>query len=274
MDSVDRLKTYLATYDNLDSALQDANESEERREDKYLQDLFIEDQGDKSTPSYYQEEESSDSDTDYNAEHLTMLSPDERVDKWEEDLPELEKIDDDIPVTFPNWTQPVMKENGGEKSLSLFPPVGLTKFQTEQWRKTIEAVCESSKYWNLSECRMVTSDDCLILRGRVITPDCSSSVKSQNSVRSSESLYSSHSPGPAPGASGSMNLWDLKSTEVQLTSKRAGVKDMTVKLTDFFGSEEEYYSVCPEGASDLMGAIIMGLKHKKLFNQARMKYRL
>nr|AAA48477.1 phosphoprotein [Vesicular stomatitis virus] len=274
MDSVDRLKTYLATYDNLDSALQDANESEERREDKYLQDLFIEDQGDKSTPSYYQEEESSDSDTDYNAEHLTMLSPDERIDKWEEDLPELEKIDDDIPVTFPNWTQPVMKENGGEKSLSLFPPVGLTKVQTEQWRKTIEAVCESSKYWNLSECRIVTSDDCLILRGRVMTPDCSSSVKSQNSVQSSESLYSSHSPGPAPRASESTNLWDLRSTEVQLTSKRAGVKDMTVKLTDFFESEEEYYSVCPEGASDLMGAIIMGLKHKKLFNQARMKYRL
>nr|AFO67823.1 phosphoprotein [Vesicular stomatitis New Jersey virus] len=273
MDSVDRLKTYLATYDNLDSALQDANESEERREDKYLQDLYIEDQGDKPTPSYYQEEESSDSDTDYNAEHLTMLSPDERIDKWEDDLPELEKIDDDIPVTFPNWTQPVMKENGGEKSLSLFPPVGLTKVQTEQWRKTIEAVCESSKYWNLSECQLVTSKDCLMLKGRVMTPDCSSSVKSQNSIQSSESLYSSHSPGPAPRVSESMNLWDLKSTEVQLTSKRAGVKDMTVKLTDFFGSEEEYYSVCPEGAPDLMGAIIMGLKHKKLFNQARMKYR-
>lgn len=274
MDSINRLKTYLATYDNLDSALQDANESEERREDKYLQDLFIEDQGDKPTPSYYQEEESSDSDTDYNAEHLTMLSPDERIDKWEEDLPELEKIDDDIPVTFSDWTQPVMKGNGGEKSLSLFPPVGLTRVQMDQWMKTIEAVCESSKYWNLSECRIMNSGNCLILKGRVMTPDCSSSIKSQKSMQSSESLSSSHSPGPAPKVTESTSLWDLKSTEVQLISKRAGVKDMMVKLTDFFRSEDEYYSVCPEGAPDLMGAIIMGLKHKKLFNQARMKYRL
>nr|AAA48478.1 phosphoprotein [Vesicular stomatitis virus]AFO67813.1 phosphoprotein [Vesicular stomatitis New Jersey virus] len=274
MDSVDRLKTYLATYDNLDSALQDANESEERREDKYLQDLFIEDQGDKSTPSYYQEEESSDSDTDYNAEHLTMLSPEERIDKWEEDLPELEKIDDDILVTFPSWTQPVIKENGGERSLSLFPPVGLTQVQTEQWKKTIETVCESSKYWNLSECQIVTSGNCLILRGQVMTSDCSPSAKSKNSVQSSESPSPSNSPEHASRASASPNLWDFKFTEVQLISKRAGVKDMTVKLTDFFESEEEYYSVCPDGASDLMGAIVMGLKHKKLFNQARMKYRL
>ncbi|AJR28529.1 phosphoprotein [Carajas virus] len=271
MDNLSKLKEYMGTYTHLDSALQDANESEESRDEKSNFDLFDEESKEVARPSYYsaidEESDQEETESDDPDEELNDSNAHGAVDGWDETLNENSQPDDNVSVEFARtWSTPVMESSSEGKTLHLAMPDGLNPDQVAQWLQTVKALFESAKYWNLSECRMEVLLEGVLIKERQMTPDLQKVTPKPNNPPP-ESMPCD----PLPPA---MDVWEAASQVYTLEPKRANLAPMDVKLKDLFSSRAEFLSVGGSPQMSWKEAIILGLRYKKLYNQARLKYSL
>ncbi|AEI52256.1 phosphoprotein [Maraba virus] len=264
MDQLSKVKEFLKTYAQLDQAVQEMDDIESQREEKTNFDLFQEEGLEiKEKPSYYradEEEIDSDEDSVDDAQDLgirTSTSPIEGyVDEEQDDYE-----DEEVNVVFTSdWKQPELESDGDGKTLRLTIPDGLTGEQKSQWLATIKAVVQSAKYWNISECSFESYEQGVLIRERQMTPDVYKVTPVLNA--------------PPVQMTANQDVWSLSSTPFTFLPKKQGVTPLTMSLEELFNTRGEFISLGGNGKMSHREAIILGLRHKKLYNQARLKYNL
>nr|AEM60948.1 phosphoprotein [Vesicular stomatitis virus] len=260
MDSINQLKEYMKTYTRLDGAIQEIDELESNREEKTNFELF-QDEGLelKSTPSYYdtlEDDESSDpEDEDTGASQCIQFV--EGYDGASKEQYE----DEDVEVAFTSeWKPPELESDSTGKSLTLTIPGGLTTEQRSQWTSTIEALVQSAKYWNIAECSVEKTGHEIILRERQMTPDVYKVTPNPNAPQVAEPFK--------------QDVWMLSGKVQAFPAKKPGISPLTISLDELFSSRGEFISVGGHGLMTHKEALLLGLRHKKLYNQARVRYHL
>nr|AEM60947.1 phosphoprotein [Vesicular stomatitis virus] len=260
MDSINQLKEYMKTYTQLDGAIQEIDELESNREEKTNFELF-QDEGLelKSTPSYYdtlEDDELSDPD-DEDTEAPQCIQFVEGYDNTSKEQYE----DEDVEVAFTSELKlPELESDSTGKSLTLTIPGGLTTEQRSQWTSTIEALVQSAKYWNIAECSVEKMDHMIIIRERRMIPDIHKVNPSPNAPQSTEPFE--------------QDVWILSSKVHAFPAKKPGISPLSISLDELFSSREEFLSVGGNGMMTHKEALLLGLRHKKLYNQARVRYHL
>nr|AEM60944.1 phosphoprotein [Vesicular stomatitis virus]AEM60945.1 phosphoprotein [Vesicular stomatitis virus]AEM60946.1 phosphoprotein [Vesicular stomatitis virus] len=263
MESLNKVKEYMKSYSKLDDAVQEIDELESNREEKTNFDLFQEEGIDvHALPSYYQNQEDDEEDnfTDEESGEGSEERPQSTVEGYEDDGAD-DYVDDEVQVVFTtNWKQPELKSDGDGKTLLLTAPDGLTPEQRTQWNATIKALVQSAKYWNIAECSVEDNERGIVIKERQMTPD----VYKGTPVKAAP-----QSPPEAPG-----DVWALCGKANTFPARKTGVTPLVVTLEELFSSRGEFISVGGHGKMSLKEAIILGLRHKRLYNQARVKYNL
>ncbi|ACB47435.1 phosphoprotein [Cocal virus] len=263
MESLNKVKEHMKSYSKLDDAVQEIDDMESNREEKTNFDLFQEEGIDvHAIPSYYQNQEDDDEDGFTDEESAEVSSEDRKsaVEGYEDEEAD-DYVDDEVPVVFTsNWKQPELESSGDGKTLLLTVPEGLTTEQRTQWNATIKALVQSAKYWNIAECTVEDIDQGIMMKERQMTPD----VYKGTPVKAA--------PPSSPEAPS--DVWALCGKTKTFPARKAGVTPLVVTLEELFSSRGEFISVGGHGKMSLKEAIILGLRHKRLYNQARVKYNL
>ncbi|ACB47440.1 phosphoprotein [Vesicular stomatitis Alagoas virus] len=260
MNSLDQLKEYMKTYTQLDDAVHEIDELESKREEKTNFELF-QDEGLelKAAPSYYgtiDDEELSDSEEEL--AETPLGNP--NVEGYNEDARDSSE-EDDVEVAFTSeWKLPELESDSTGKSLKLFIPDNLTQEQKSQWIATIEALVQSARYWNIAECSVEKTSQGITLKERQMTPDVYKVTPSPNA--------------PEPADHLNQDVWTLSRKTQTFLAKKSGVSPLTISLEELFSSRGEFISVGGHGLMTHKDAILLGLRHKRLYNQARVKYHL
>ncbi|AJR28461.1 phosphoprotein [Vesiculovirus morreton] len=269
MDNLAKVREYLKTYSRLDQAVQEMDDLEAQREEKTNYELFQEEGIDiQNHPSYYQAaaDESSDSEEEEMLEAYDVTEDQHKTISTDEvegyiAEPSDDYADDEVNVVFTSdWKQPELESDGNGKTLRLTMPEGLSNEQQSQWLSTIKAVVQSAKYWNIAECTLESTKSGVVMKERQMTPDVYKVTPVLNNPSSIEETPT--------------DVWSLCQVSVSFTPRKSGIQPFVISLEELFNSRAEFISVGGNGKMSHKEAILLGLRYKKLYNQARVKYNL
>nr|AMK37537.1 phosphoprotein [Vesicular stomatitis Indiana virus] len=265
MDNLTKVREYLRSYSRLDQAVGEIDEIEAQRDEKSNYELFQEDGVEEhAKPSYFQAADDSDTESEPEVEdNQSQYIPDPEAEQVEGYIQEPldDYADEEVDVVFTSdWKQPELESDEHGKTLRLTLPEGLSGEQKSQWLSTIKAVVQSAKYWNLAECTFEASGEGVIMKERQMTPDVYKVTPVMN-------IHPSQSEAVS-------DVWSLSKTSMTFQPKKASLQPLTISLDELFSSRGEFISVGGNGRMSHKEAILLGLRYKKLYNQARVKYYL